>query len=452
VAQPFNYSIGKQPSFAENLSYMQALQGQKAQQAAQVEANRKAKLENDQTQRQVTALDTFSQIESPVLADWQNLGVQLGGDKVEQLGKAFQQRTDAQNANSIKFGGQFMSALKGSPEYAVQMLDTRIDALSATDPQTAGFYRNLRSVLADEQGNVSKEGAEQVRIMAGTMLASVPGAENMFNALNTREDVLKKRLMTPVELKRAKSEAAKAKSDATVAANTAGFAELTSVADLANMGLDVSEQLDDPAMQQAVQKLATLKRREAEALTSLQLRDAQLKVYNQEREINDLAIERANDINTIGETIQTAMTQVDKVLKLGEVSDNFGNVLEQATGPIMSVLPTLDTDVANFEEAVEVLTSQIFLNNIERMEGTGTLTDAEGDRLANAAGSLSLRQGAQQFEDEMKQIKELLELANKRRLEKYPASVSVPEPIELGQDVRTVQVPGIGEVTIQQVK
>jgi len=452
VAQPFNYSIGKQPSFAENLSYMQALQGQKAQQAAQVEANRKAKLENDQTQRQVTALDTFSQIESPVLADWQNLGVQLGGDKVEQLGKAFQQRTDAQNANSIKFGGQFMSALKGSPEYAVQMLDTRIDALSATDPQTAGFYRNLRSVLADEQGNVSKEGAEQVRIMAGTMLASVPGAENMFNALNTREDVLKKRLMTPVELKRAKSEDAKAKSDATVAANTAGFAELTSVADLANMGLDVSEQLDDPAMQQAVQKLATLKRREAEALTSLQLRDAQLKVYNQEREINDLAIERANDINTIGETIQTAMTQVDKVLKLGEVSDNFGNVLEQATGPIMSVLPTLDTDVANFEEAVEVLTSQIFLNNIERMEGTGTLTDAEGDRLANAAGSLSLRQGAQQFEDEMKQIKELLELANKRRLEKYPASVSVPEPIELGQDVRTVQVPGIGEVTIQQVK
>ena len=288
--------------------------------------------------------------------------------------------------------------------------------------------------------------------MAGTMLASVPGAENMFNALNTREDVLKKRQMTPVELKRARAEAAKAKSDATVAANTAGFAELTSVADLANMGLDVSAQLDDPDMQAAVQKLATLKRKEAEALTSLQLRDAQLKVYNQEREINDLAIERANDINTIGETIQTAMTQVDKVLKLGEVSDNFGNVLEQATGPIMSVLPTLDTDVANFEEAVEVLTSQIFLNNIERMEGTGTLTDAEGDRLANAAGSLSLRQGAQQFEDEMKQIKELLELANKRRLEKYPASVSVPEPIELGQDVRTVQVPGIGEVTIQQVK
>ena len=345
MAQPFNYSIGKQPSFAENLSYMQALQGQKAQQAAQIEANRKAKLANDQTQRQVAALDTFSAIESPVLADWQNLGVQLGGDKVEQLGKAFQQRTDAQNANSIKFGGQFMSALQGSPEYAVQMLDTRIDALSATDPQTAGFYRNLRSVLADEQGNVSKEGAEQVRIMAGTMLASVPGAENMFNALNTREDVLKKRLMTPEEVK-------KAKADATVAANTANFAELTSVANLANMGLDVSAQLDDPDMQAAVQKLATLKRREAEALTSLQLRDAQLKVYNQEREINDLAIERANDINTIGETIQTAMTQVDKVLKLGEVSDNFGTVLEQANGPIMSVLPKIDTDVANFERAV----------------------------------------------------------------------------------------------------
>ncbi len=445
MAQPFNYSIGKQPSFAENLSYMQALQGQKAQQAAQIEANRKAKIANDQTQRQVDALDTFSKIETPALADWQNLGVQLGGDKVEQLGKAFQQRTDAQNANSIKFGGQFMSALQGSPDYAVQMLDTRIDALSATDPQTAGFYRNLRSVLADEQGNASKEGAEQVRIMAGTMLASVPGAENMFNALNTREDVLKKRQMAPEEIKEAKA-------NATVAANTANFAELTSVSNLAEMGLDVSAQLDDPTMQEAVQKLATLKRRESEAKSNLELRDLQLKVYNQEKAINDVAAERANEINTLGSRISTTIDQVNKIKDLGEVGDTFGTVLQQATGPIGSRLITLDEDVANFEAALEVLDSQVFLNNVDQMRGLGTLTDAEGQRLSNASGSLSLRQGPEQFKKELNQIIKLLNLADKRRLEKYPDAVPVPEPVVLGQDIRTVDVPGIGPVTIQQVK
>jgi hypothetical protein len=452
VAQPFNYSIGNQPSFAENLSYMQALQGQKAQQAAQIEANRKAKIANDQTQRQVDALDAFSKIETPALADWQNLGVQLGGDKVEQLGKAFQQRTDAQNANSIKFGGQFMSALQGSPQYAVQMLDTRIDALSETDPQTAGFYRNLRSVLADEQGNVSKEGAEQVRIMAGTMLASVPGSENMFNALNTREDVLKKRLMTPEEVQKAKNDAAKAKADATVAANTANYAELTSVANLAEKGLDVSAQLDDPTMQEAVRKLATLKRREAEAKSSLELRDLQLKVYTQEKSINDLAAERANEINTLGSKISTTIDQVNKIKTLGAVGDTFGTVLQQATGPIGSRLITLDEDVSNFEEALEVLNSQVFLNNVDQMRGLGTLTDAEGQRLSNASGSLSLRQGPEQFEKELNQIIKLLELADKRRLEKYPDAVPVPDPVVLGQDVRIVDVPGIGPVTIQQVK
>jgi hypothetical protein len=452
VAQPFNYSIGNQPSFAENLSYMQALQGQKAQQAAQIEANRKAKIANDQTQRQVDALDAFSKIETPALADWQNLGVQLGGDKVEQLGKAFQQRTDAQNANSIKFGGQFMSALQGSPQYAVQMLDTRIDALSETDPQTAGFYRNLRSVLADEQGNVSKEGAEQVRIMAGTMLASVPGSENMFNALNTREDVLKKRLMTPEEVQKAKNDAAKAKADATVAANTANYAELTSVANLAEKGLDVSAQLDDPTMQEAVRKLATLKRREAEAKSSLELRDLQLKVYTQEKSINDLAAERANEINTLGSKISTTIDQVNKIKTLGAVGDTFGTVLQQATGPIGSRLITLDEDVSNFEEALEVLNSQVFLNNVDQMRGLGTLTDAEGQRLSNASGSLSLRQGPEQFEKELNQIIKVLELADKRRLEKYPDAVPVPYPVVLGQDVRIVDVPGIGPVTIQQVK
>jgi hypothetical protein len=80
------------------------------------------------------------------------------------------------------------------------------------------------------------------------------------------------------------------------------------------------------------------------------------------------------------------------------------------------------------------------------------LSDAEGQRLSNASGSLSLRQGPEQFEKELNQIIELLELADKRRLEKYPDAVPVPEPIVLGKDVRNVDVPGIGLVTIQQVK
>ena len=282
-------------------------------------------------------------------------------------------------------------------------------------------------------------------MMTGTTLASVPGADAMFNALSAREDVLKKRLLTPEEIK-------KAKSDAIVAANTAKYAQLTSVANLAEMGLDVSTQLEDPNMQMAVQKLASLKRRELEATSSLELRDLQLSVYNQEKEINDIAAERANEINTLGSKISTTISQVNKIKELGAESDTFGTVLQQATGPIGSRLITLDEDVANFEEALEVLNSQVFLNNVNQMRGLGTLTDAEGQRLSNASGSLSLRQGPEQFEKELNQIIELLELADKRRLEKYPDAVPVPEPIVLGKDVRNVDVPGIGLVTIQQVK
>lgn len=445
MAAPYNYSTGVQPpSFAQLMSYGQAMKGQQAQREAQVIANQKAKLANQQLQKQMAAIATFQGVQTPGLEDFQALGIALGGEQVTKLGEAFSQRTDAENAATIQFGGQFMSALRGSPDYAVKMLDDRI-AASANDPQTQGYYSNLRSLLADEQGTVDPEGLQNVIMMTGTTLASVPGAENMFNALSTREDVLKKRQMAPEEIKEAKA-------NATVAANTANFAELTSVANLAEMGLDVSEQLDDPTMQEAVQKLATLKRREAEATSSLELRDLQLKVYNQEKAINDVAAERANEINTLGSRISTTIAQVNKIKNLGEVGDTFGTVLQQATGPIGSRLITLDEDVANFEAALEVLDSQVFLNNVDQMRGLGTLTDAEGQRLSNASGSLSLRQGPEQFEKELNQIIKLLELADKRRLEKYPDAVPVPEPVVLGQDIRTVDVPGIGPVTIQQVK
>jgi hypothetical protein len=420
------------------------MKGQKVQQEAQQVANKKAQLANQQLQKQLDAIDAFQAVESPGLEDFQSLGIALGGEQVTKLGEAYSQRTDQENAATIQFGGQFMSALRGSPEYAVKMLDDRIEA-SANDPQTQGYYSNLRKMLADEQGNVDTEGLENVIMMTGTTLASVPGADAMFNALSAREDVLKKRLLTPEEIK-------KAKSDAIVAANTAKYAQLTSVANLAEMGLDVSTQLEDPNMQMAVQKLASLKRRELEATSSLELRDLQLSVYNQEKEINDIAAERANEINTLGSKISTTISQVNKIKELGAESDTFGTVLQQATGPIGSRLITLDEDVANFEEALEVLNSQVFLNNVNQMRGLGTLTDAEGQRLSNASGSLSLRQGPEQFEKELNQIIELLELADKRRLEKYPDAVPVPEPIVLGKDVRNVDVPGIGLVTIQQVK
>jgi hypothetical protein len=84
------------------------------------------------------------------------------------------------------------------------------------------------------------------------------------------------------------------------------------------------------------------------------------------------------------------------------------------------------------------------------MRGLGTLTDAEGKRLSNASGSLSLRQSRTQFNKELAEISKLLDLADKNRLKKYPNAVEIPAPVVLGQDVRTINAPGIGQVTITQ--
>ena len=70
-----------------------------------------------------------------------------------------------------------------------------------------------------------------------------------------------------------------------------------------------------------------------------------------------------------------------------------------------SLFPTIPgSDASNFESKLEQFKSKQFLTNIQKMKGMGSLSEAEGKKIAAAAGALDLDMSEDAFRAEMKVI------------------------------------------------
>lgn len=85
--------------------------------------------------------------------------------------------------------------------------------------------------------------------------------------------------------------------------------------------------------------------------------------------------------------------------------------LESAVGA-SSLLPTRPGgDAADFEALLETLKGRQFLTEVQKMQGQGSLSDAEGRKIAAAAEALSLSQSEGEFKRSLQRIKEGLATA-----------------------------------------
>lgn len=82
--------------------------------------------------------------------------------------------------------------------------------------------------------------------------------------------------------------------------------------------------------------------------------------------------------------------------------------LDSAVG-LSSVLPTIpSSNAADFEALHEQLSGQNFLQSVKQMTGMGSLSDAEGKKLAAAAEALSLSQSPKAYRASLNRIKDSL--------------------------------------------
>ncbi|UOF77276.1 hypothetical protein [Caudoviricetes sp.] len=112
---------------------------------------------------------------------------------------------------------------------------------------------------------------------------------------------------------------------------------------------------------------------------------------------------------------QSMLGTLDKLLQTPEV------VVRAAQGPVDSRLPTVQQDVADYEEQINLLKSEAFLAQLPFMigKGAGSLSDKEGEALTNSIGNLSLRQSKDAQYANLQRIKNLLTKGQKFLADKY---------------------------------
>ncbi|HDP6540770.1 TPA: phage DNA ejection protein [Escherichia coli] len=102
--------------------------------------------------------------------------------------------------------------------------------------------------------------------------------------------------------------------------------------------------------------------------------------------------------------VDTFSTALDS---LNEIEQSPG--LSKAVG-IRSAFPTVPgSDAANFEARLDTFKAQTFLPMVQSLKGMGALSDAEGKKLSDAVGALSLKMSEKAFRDSIGKIRNQLE-------------------------------------------
>ncbi|HDS2982346.1 TPA: DNA transfer protein [Escherichia coli] len=164
---------------------------------------------------------------------------------------------------------------------------------------------------------------------------------------------------------------------------------------------------------------------ETNALKLAELQDKRLQNQQaMEQAKRDKADAYNSGMDNLSRTIETAT----KVLNSPGFTGYFGTNLNPLSSRFIP-----GTEAADTETLVDTLKSQGFLSGIQQMKGMGTLSNAEGQKVMDAIGSLSPNQSEKSARAAIKTIIKTTEMAQKRMQQKYGKDIQ-PSQQQLSDD------------------
>ncbi len=172
-------------------------------------------------------------------------------------------------------------------------------------------------------------------------------------------------------------------------------------------------------------RIAAMQAQLARETNELKKQDLQIKIAEAETKRADTQKAKAAQLASSEATTQNLSETIDRILGQSVIRNKEGKTvgysgaLKSAAGPTASRLPTFSQNVADLEEEVKTLTSQVTLAKISELKGMGALSDKESDLLGSSLQSLSLRQSPEKFVANLERVKSLIQkaqLATRTRL------------------------------------
>jgi hypothetical protein len=413
--QPINYMTQVQSPFAAALqgyemgSAMRQMEAQRqAQELAVVEQQRK--MEQQQAlQAKLSAFYAAPTVDSRAAFE---IASMLPKDQSEAFRKSYEMLGVDEQKAELSFSSQVFSAANaGKPEMAVQLLKDR--AAAEQDPRKAKSFNDAARMMELDPKMATRT--------AAVMLAQFPGGEKVLEGVTKIGGEERATAAEGREAAMFAPKLGKMEAEAQSAAVAAKFAESKAVQDLKLSDAQLRAFSVDEQIKKQNVAIAAMNARTAAAGNDLKRQELQLKVNEMKAKRDSDLREKVADVESARFNIDNMLNSADRVLKTPK------GVIESATGPISTRLPTLSSDTADFEALVETLGSQAFLSQLPNIKGMGQLSNAEGDKLQAALQNLSLKQSPERLVENVREAQRLLLKVRKNVDTRFGVPSNVPD-------------------------
>jgi len=290
-------------------------------------------------------------------------------------------------------------------------------------PELRETIAKADAAVADAEKKVLETAGTPAQLAAEQELRVAQGAKERALTAASVGGEARAAEKAPSELIKARAEADKAVADAKTAQATAKNADEKAAADAKRATADAEKSRIEAQFKEQEIKLGFRKTeqdiiiaKENARIAALQAAQAKetntLKRLELQQKIDEAKEKRAATEREQKATFTSQVADIDNFLNTAErIMQTPKNIIESATGPIASRLPTTSADVSDFESLVETLGSQVFIAQIPKIKGTGALSEKEGDKLQASVQNLSLKQSPARLIENVKEAVRLMEIA-----------------------------------------
>jgi hypothetical protein len=368
-----------------------------------------------QQQKLAQAQQQFFSKPNPTMRDALQFAAVLPKDHADALRPFIENFSKEQIQGTLRANTQMLSALELDPAAGVKMLRQYAEGQkNSGDTEEADLY----SRIADAAEN-PKQGPGMAFKALTRVTTQIPGAKEMFEAADKAAATSRAEALAPANQEKAVAEAK-------TAVTTANFSKSTALAGLKLTNAQINNYAVMQDIARANQRVAAIEANIAREGNTLKRKELQLKVDEAESVRDEKVRVKYSESQKAQTTFDNTLSTIDQIfLNFGTTKDgkvdpsNFNDVVKNATGPIQSRIITTDSRVADFEEQIQTLQSQVFLAEVAKMRGLGALGEKEGAKLESSLASLSLRQSPPKIGANLIIIKDLMKKGRATAAEMY---------------------------------
>lgn len=310
---------------------------------------------------------------------------------------------EAERVDQGKSASQVYAALNANrSDIAANVVQRRIDALTGAKKDASAEQQILDMIKTDPNA---------AKASLGLILAQANDPKTFatqFAALGKND---REAAQLPGEMAKTQAETAASQANTQKTLAEAGIKQVEAQNAPTRVALEnqnAQSVMEDRAFNQRIKELDT---QIAQANSETQRGQLILERDKLTAEQAKKGVEKATEAQSQFDTVQSTLGTIDRVLNHPGMEGFFFGA-GTLGGKQAGIIP--GTESKDFRALIDQLSSQQFLANIKQMSGMGALSNAEGDKIAAAAGNISADQSPKQLKTTLGVIQSTLKRAQDR--------------------------------------